>query len=1305
MEDSEQPGSIASAAIQAGQQLVQSLLAASNATGGSTEAPSAPFAHLNQDQPTLAPAAHRNAQVINDLPCFKDLIAVLIECFTIISLGYLSSRFKLISADAKDLGAYLTTLALPMIIFLNIARMEFQTINMSFLFCMLISKLFLFILVTLITLAISYPANFSYAGALSILATQSNDFALGYPLINSLYGESRPEMLSYLNLMGPIQLLIINPLGIIMLEYEKSRNNRRRRRICLHCSKPSSSRSSPQAHSESRRAIKTDERHIGDHPAPGGSQTVLARQTRLVTIESTQTSSSLINLADKENATARAGLEERSARSLNDGSRIIEAADRQPMTSRQPQQRQQKMPLTMSGSGMNRQNIKSLTLVMPATMMLKRSRSQDSIGRSSSARTLDGKLMPLVVGSHKKTLDSPQVEIRDDGNSAPVELAVPAAGRPVYTRPKWFNLIENSKWRSQMGHSSANGTANNQNDRRQTNSCADATTQLQNDFTEDPDQRLRCACRGIGANNDDDGDPLTSSEPGIDLSFIRALLTNPLIIASIVALMVNLINGPELPKFVTKVCNTIAASFAAPALFVVGLSMYGKFNLIARNPNDFLLSSVLVATKVLILPSIMRTVVLLILPNYAESQEVPYLADFSYLYGLLPTAPGACIIAKQYEVLTNVVSICMLLSTLISAPLMLATSAVINQASSIGPENMFSIVVQTLRASSGVTLVFSLLTVCLLWKANRKISYRNFINSIECALDGAIRAKATQLLTFLLAMTQLVVGTAGVMWLFLDTGKLNPANTDGAESSHEAWRGSQHNDDDLLASEVRRTLHTRILSPGPGGFLVAQQAPSRDPLAGSHVLCTIQFILSSGGLIMTRFIILCIILIKFAKRYEGHRFGSLLWPVLTKVSLLVVVCVILNLAFESQHSNCSPSEPSLPTRPVSIYLRLIFNVTLLCIAIPLFTATFRLENRTSWFKAEEGPGDIEPAALRHQRRFKQSSASLTSETSSAITTSTNLDTLLSLNHGPSSVRDTANIRRLDQMAKQQSSEVVVLDDSIASADRKDLELSRCDVGKPTQLHLEQQASRGLLDRNLNESDEHEHEHEHDEDEDEIEHHHQRTQIGLDNSRPLYGANNPATTNNWRYQLKRNITHTIDNPHYAISGLEESLTYLTRANGQNRELTRADGPAKSHHRTSNKTVSYEDQAQSEVDLTNLVGEQHPENQQQLQQWQPATSPAYLDRSEFDMHSILIAFMLFQAFLSVSSLVQQLNQTSPYGTFMLIEMANVALDYGQGIVTFLVTGLPMLSLKSTISTSAGYVFRDNKQQPDRAGRSTA
>lgn len=46
----------------------------------------------------------------------------------------------------------------------------------------LIAKASLFILVGLVTLLVKRPLNLGYTGIFGIFATQSNDFALGYPI-------------------------------------------------------------------------------------------------------------------------------------------------------------------------------------------------------------------------------------------------------------------------------------------------------------------------------------------------------------------------------------------------------------------------------------------------------------------------------------------------------------------------------------------------------------------------------------------------------------------------------------------------------------------------------------------------------------------------------------------------------------------------------------------------------------------------------------------------------------------------------------------------------------------------------------------------------------------------------------------------------------------------------------------------------------------------------------------------------------------------------------------------------------------
>ena len=53
-----------------------------------------------------------------------------------------------------------------------------------FLLAILISKLAVFVGVLIFTLLLTRPMDFSKAGLFAIFCTQSNDFALGYPIGN-----------------------------------------------------------------------------------------------------------------------------------------------------------------------------------------------------------------------------------------------------------------------------------------------------------------------------------------------------------------------------------------------------------------------------------------------------------------------------------------------------------------------------------------------------------------------------------------------------------------------------------------------------------------------------------------------------------------------------------------------------------------------------------------------------------------------------------------------------------------------------------------------------------------------------------------------------------------------------------------------------------------------------------------------------------------------------------------------------------------------------------------------------------------
>lgn len=1080
---------------------------------------------------TMAMAANgHHIGGIDSMPCFKDLFAVLFECFSIISLGYLSCRFKLISSEAKDLGSYLTTFALPMVIFLNIAQMEFETINISFLFCMLIAKLFLFIVVTLLTLATSYPTNSGYAGALSILATQSNDFALGYPLIKSLYGERKPEMLSYLSLMAPIQLLILNPLGIIMLEYEKSkrRKSNNATNIETACrvrtSSATATQTSPGARTSDDNDNNDDDDGDGDISMSHKSSNNASKIDRRDNSRATVHRQSLVNILQSPSGNSTHGA------------------------------------LQRQKSSDSRKNIKHLELIIPD-----RSIVALECGSETSIDTLadsDSNANFIDYGHSKSfTLPSPF-------ECPPSPVKSRTALRSSTTRPKLLYILP-----SQVAQVDS--------------------------FQETYQSLEECTCDRSG------------NKPVIGLGFLQALATNPLIIASVVALLVNLTHGPQLPKMITKTANTIAASFAAPALFVVGVSMQGKFELILRNPKDLLLSSVLVITKVLLLPSIMRTLALVILPHYVPDEEIPYLTDFSYLYGLLPTAPTACIIAKQYGVLTNVVSISMLLSTFMSAPLMLGTSVIINQTTIKSAGTVQDMLAQTIKISGSITLVLSLITLFTLWKVNKRISYVNFINTPEVIcrrVANRVKASSTHLFSILLVLTQLVIGIGGFMWVFVDTTKLMssgsgskhfsglddsiPSTTTTTDSSSTAgWSAELLSDsssmDDIMASRSMDSdpLADHMLPIKRGGLLIAPNAMG----LGFKALCTMQYIFSSGGLIMAKFVILSVVVLTVAQIFDARRISARLTSFMMKVYAILGVGTVVWLVIESSHLKCLPSEASLPSWPVSQYLRLLYNILLLVTVVPLLSIMFRSENkachkRLMALRVNRGRRnevhDIDNKPRLAKRRFLTSSASLSSDTSSAMTSNTNLD----------------------------SSPIII----------------------GTQMNAP------------------------------------HTSINNDHHRhPLTSADDSSSVILDCRTLETKSNQILD---------EKSNAYDDDNNNNNGQLE-SHVVARQEPESETRNAGHHNDGH---DVNNIPDEpstprQPPPPSPTSQTTTPLTTDNQTSPTEFNKYSILIVFMVVQVVLNLTSTIQMLNQVTPFGTFRLIELANVALDFGQGLLTFFVLGL--------------------------------
>ncbi|XP_053674350.1 integral membrane protein GPR155 [Anopheles nili] len=169
-----------------------------------------------------------------------NLYPALIQCFAIIICGYLAGRLNIISNfEAKGLNTFVGTFALPSVIFLSLAELNWSTVNWNFLLSILIAKTIVFLSVGIISLLVARPVNYGRAGLLAIFCTQSNDFAIGYPIVSALYSKIHPEYASYIYLLAPISLAILNPIGFVLMEISKikeknAENNQSANEVASH---------------------------------------------------------------------------------------------------------------------------------------------------------------------------------------------------------------------------------------------------------------------------------------------------------------------------------------------------------------------------------------------------------------------------------------------------------------------------------------------------------------------------------------------------------------------------------------------------------------------------------------------------------------------------------------------------------------------------------------------------------------------------------------------------------------------------------------------------------------------------------------------------------------------------------------------------------------------------------------------------------------------------------------------------------------------------------------------------------------
>ena len=218
------------------------------------------------------------------------LLGALGQTSGVIALGYLLRRFNIITySDTGAIKKFCGRVALPAIFFTEIARIDWGVVDWAILLGMFAAKVAVFVIVAVLLLAragcstsVAHcnavrrrrnkiasgvvgiegeggaeteptpscdPDLLGTIGLFCIMATKSNDIALGVPVVNAIWpsasssssssdgsgaapagpssGASATPFATYLYLFAPFQLIILNVLGFVMMELNLRRRKDR----------------------------------------------------------------------------------------------------------------------------------------------------------------------------------------------------------------------------------------------------------------------------------------------------------------------------------------------------------------------------------------------------------------------------------------------------------------------------------------------------------------------------------------------------------------------------------------------------------------------------------------------------------------------------------------------------------------------------------------------------------------------------------------------------------------------------------------------------------------------------------------------------------------------------------------------------------------------------------------------------------------------------------------------------------------------------------------------------------------------
>ena len=163
-------------------------------------------------------------EIVADPATAATLLPALLQVFATIGLGWVVGSLRMFAPqEAQGLGKFVGKISLPALILISLISLDLSTIKWSFLIAILVSKSIIFGLVLFFDFSLN--KDIQRAAIFAIYCTQTNDFGMGLPILNSVFGPNDP-MVGLLYLVAPISLLVLNPIGFVLMEVGKERQDK-----------------------------------------------------------------------------------------------------------------------------------------------------------------------------------------------------------------------------------------------------------------------------------------------------------------------------------------------------------------------------------------------------------------------------------------------------------------------------------------------------------------------------------------------------------------------------------------------------------------------------------------------------------------------------------------------------------------------------------------------------------------------------------------------------------------------------------------------------------------------------------------------------------------------------------------------------------------------------------------------------------------------------------------------------------------------------------------------------------------------